>query len=221
MQPPSSPPSSEVIGILGGTFDPIHCGHLRLALEMRLALGLDSVRLMPAPRPRLRSAPQADAATRMRLLEAAVEGIPGLLADDCESDREGPTTTIETLRLLRAQFPWASLCLILGMDAFSRLDTWIEHEEIIHLAHIAVAHRADNALAREEDSRLLQDHRTDDAMVLHTHRAGFVLVRDIPALDISSSRIRDHCARGESIRFLVPDRVHDILVKEGIYAATP
>ncbi len=191
---------------------------------MRLALGLDSVRMMPAPRPRLRSAPQADAATRMRLLEAAVEGIPGLLADDCELDREGPTTTIETLRSLRVEFPSASLCLILGMDAFSRLDTWIEHEEIIHLAHITVAHRADNdALARERkiETRLLREHRTDDATVLRAHRSGFVLVRDIPVLDISSSRIRDHCARGESIRFLVPDRVHDILIKEGLYAATP
>ncbi|MBF2759277.1 MAG: nicotinate-nucleotide adenylyltransferase [Ectothiorhodospiraceae bacterium AqS1] len=221
MLPPSSPPPSERIGILGGTFDPIHCGHLRLALEMRLALGLDSVRLMPAPRPRLRPAPQADAATRMRLLEAAVAGIPGLIADGCELDRQGPTTTIETLRFMRAQYPSASLCLILGMDAFSRLDTWIEHEEIIHLAHIAVAHRADKALAREEAPGLLRKHRSEDARGLRTHRAGFVLVRDIPVLDISSSGIRERCARGESIRFLVPDRVHDILVKEGLYAATP
>ncbi len=220
MQPPSSSPPFEVVGILGGTFDPVHCGHLRLALEMRLALGLDSVRLMPAPHPRLRPPPLCAPATRMRLLEAALEGIPGLVADGCELDREGPTATVDTLRLLRAQFPAASLCLILGMDAFSRLDTWIEHECIVDLAHIAIARRADSASDKLEP-RLLRERRTDDAGVLRKHRSGFVLIRDLPVLDISSSRIRALRARGESVRFLVPDRVHDILIKEGLYATTP
>ena len=211
----------ETIGILGGTFDPVHCAHLRLALEMRAALGLDSVRLMPAPSPRLRRPPHASADVRMRLLEAAVADVPGLEADGRELSHAGPTVTADTLRAMRDELPGASLCLILGMDAISRLDDWIDFERIPGLAHIVVAERP-GATAPPPDGRaacLLRGRRRDHPEVLRTAPAGFVVfVRDIPALDISATRVRSLRARGESIRFLVPDRVHDIIVKEDLYA---
>ncbi|MCY4467854.1 MAG: nicotinate-nucleotide adenylyltransferase [Thiotrichales bacterium] len=211
----------ETIGILGGTFDPVHCAHLRLALEVRAAVGLDTVRLMPAPSPRLRHPPDASAEVRMRLLEAAVADIPGLEADGRELSHPGPTVTADTLQAMREELPGASLCLILGMDAISRLDDWIEFERIPSLAHIVVADRP-GATAPPPDgnvAHLLRARQRDNPGALRAAPSGFVyFVRDIPTLDISATRVRSLRARGESIRFLVPDRVHDIIVNEDIYA---
>ena len=219
--PPGGPAPFETIGILGGTFDPVHCAHLRLALELRATLRLDSVRLMPAPSPRLRHAPEASADVRMRLLEAAVADIPGLEADGRELLRPGPTVTADTLQAMREELPAASLCLILGMDALSRLDAWIDFERIPALAHVVVAERPGVAPVPRDGAAadILRTRRCDDLGAIRTAPAGFVLfVRGVPTLDISATRVRSLRARGESIRFLVPDRVHDIIVKEDLYA---
>ena len=216
-----NPAPLETIGILGGTFDPVHCAHIRLALEVRAALRLDSVRLMPAASPRLRAAPEASAEVRMRLLKAALTDVPGLEADARELSRPGPTVTADTLQTLREELPCVSLCLILGMDAISRFDAWIDADRIPELAHIAVAERPGApALPRNgATAHLLRARRCDDIDTIRTASSGCVFfVRDIPALDISATRVRSLRARGESIRFLVPDRVHDIIVNEDLYA---
>ena len=219
--PPSGSVPARAIGILGGTFDPVHCAHIRLALELRTALRLDSVRLLPAPNPRLRRVPVESPETRLRLLEAALADVPGLEADGRELSHPGPTVTAETLQSLRDELPGASLCLILGMDALSRLDAWIDFERIPTLAHIVVAERP-GAPAPPRGAAVtdfLRARRRDDANAIHLAPAGFVVfVRDIPVLDISATRVRSLRARGESIRFLVPDGVHDIIVKEDLYA---
>ena len=209
------------IGILGGTFDPVHCAHIRLALELRAALRLDSVRLMPAPNPRLRDPPVASPEVRMRLLEAALADVPGLEADGRELSHPGPTVTADTLQELRRELPEASLCLILGMDAIARLDAWVDFERIPTLAHIVVAERPGAAAPPRNGpvARLLRARRRDDPGAIRSAPSGCVVfVRDLPHLDISATRVRSLRARGESIRFLVPDRVHDIIVKEDIYA---
>ena len=219
--PPGGSAPLEAIGILGGTFDPVHCAHLRLALELRAALRLDSVRLVPAPSPRLRQPPEASADVRMRLLEAALAGIPGLEADGRELSRPGPTVTADTLEAMREELPGASLCLILGMDAISRLDAWIDFERIPALAHIVVAERPGAPAPPHNGTaaNILRARRCEDPDAVRTTRAGCVFfVRGVPTLDISATRVRSLCARGESIRFLVPDRVHDIIVKEDLYA---
>lgn len=219
--PPSGSAPVEAIGLLGGTFDPVHCGHLRLALELRAVLRLDSVRLMLAPSPRLRRPPEASPEVRMRLLEAALADIPGLEADGRELSHPGPTVTANTLQALREELPRVSLCLILGMDAITRLDAWIDFERIPTLAHIVVAERPGAASLPRDGAvaRLLRARRCDDPNALRTVPAGSVFfVRDVPILDISSTRVRSLRARGESIRFLVPDRVHHIIVKEDLYA---
>ena len=223
--PPNTTPTSgsapaRAIGILGGTFDPVHCAHIRLALELRTALRLDSVRLMPAPNPRLRRAPAVSPETRMRLLEAALADVSGLEADGRELSHPGPTVTAETLQSLRAELPGVSLCLILGMDAISRLDAWIDFERIPTLAHIVVAERPGAQVPRDGAvTDFLRVRRRDTPNAIHLAPAGFVVfVRNIPILDISATRVRSLRARGESIRFLVPDRVHDIIIKEDLYA---
>ena len=219
--PAGRPCAGQAIGILGGTFDPVHCAHIRLALELRAALRLDSVRLMPAPSPRLRDPPVASPEVRLRLLEAALEDVPGLEADGRELSQAGPTVTADTLQALRRELPEASLCLILGMDAIVRLDAWVDFERIPALAHIVVAERPGAPAPPRKGSaaQLLRARRRDDPDAIRSAPSGFVVfVRDLPHLDISATRVRSLRARGESIRCLVPDRVHDIIVREDIYA---
>ena len=218
--PPGSVPA-RAIGVLGGTFDPVHCAHVRLALEVRAALRLDSIRLIPAPDPRLREPPVASPEVRLRLLEAALSDVPGLEADGRELRRPGPTVTADTLQALREELPGVSLCLILGMDALSRLDAWIGYERIPALAHIVVVERPGAAAPPRNGTvaRFLHARRRDDPEAIRTAPAGFVVhVRDVPVLDISATRVRSLRARGESIRFLVPDRVHDVIIREDLYA---
>lgn len=206
------------IGLLGGTFDPVHCGHLRVALEMRERLALDEVRLLPAPNPRLREAPRADADTRLAILAAAVKGVDGLVVDDRELSREGPTRTVETLESLRAELPEASLCLIVGMDAFERLDEWHRYDELLGLAHVAVARRSGaQAPASGAVARLLRAHGSDDVAALRSATSGRIFLCDTPYLEISATDIRERLATGRSIRFLVPDRVLELIARSRYY----
>ncbi len=211
-----------MIGILGGTFDPIHHGHLRCAQELLQDLPLDEVRLIPCHIPPHRDAPHASALQRARMLQAAVEGVPGLRVDDRELSREGPSYTVDTLHGLRAEFGATPLCLIVGMDAFNGLDSWHRWQELIGLAHIVVAHRPGwRAPQTGAVAELLQRHAVDSASALRARPAGCVLPWPITALDISASAIRAQVAAGKSPRFLVPKAVVGIIAAEGLYAAMP
>jgi nicotinate-nucleotide adenylyltransferase len=206
------------IGILGGTFDPIHCGHLRLALEIRAELSLDTVRLLPAPNPRLRDTPRADVTRRLQLLAAAIEDEPGLEVDARELDRDGPTFTVDTLESLRGEFPDAALVFILGMDSFRRLDRWHRWQELTGLAHLAVAHRPGGALPDAGPvAELLARCRWDDPSTLLDAPAGRIVVCEPPLLDISATRVRSLLSQGRSIRFLVPDKVIELINRTGCY----
>lgn len=205
-------------GILGGTFDPVHCGHLRLSLETRERLGLDEVRLIPAPNPRLRDTPAASPAQRMAMLELALEGVEGLVADSRELERDGPTYSVETLRGLRADFPEHALCFLLGADAFARLDEWHRYEEILELAHLAVAHRPGATIpVTGTVGELLRSRRCDDPAVLRTEPAGRIFPVEIPMMDISATQIRGYLSQGRSLHCLVPRAVIQHIKKDGIY----
>lgn len=206
------------IGILGGTFDPVHCGHLRLALEMRERLDLDRVCLLPAPNPRLREKPRADVSRRLELLAAAIDGEPGLVVDTRELDRDGPTYTVETLESFRQEFPNESLVFILGMDSFQKLDLWHRWQKLLDLAHLAVAHRPGGSLPGPGSiADLLTQHRCDDVATLKARPAGRIMVCEPPLLDISATRIRSLAAAGQSIRFLVPDKVNELINRTRCY----
>lgn len=207
------------IGILGGTFDPVHCGHLRLALEVRDLLSLTSVRFLPAPNPRLRETPRADVSLRLEMLEAAVDAEPGLEVDARELDRQGPTYTVESLESLRREFPDEPLVFIVGMDSFERLDGWHRWREFPRLAHLVVAHRPGGTLPGPGAvADFLDAHRCDDAEVLMTKPAGHIMICAPPLLDISATRIRVLVSEGRSIRFLVPDKVIELIERTRCYA---
>ncbi len=207
------------IGILGGTFDPVHCGHLRLALEIREQLSLDVVRLLPASNPRLREPPRADGARRLELLSAAVDGVPGLEVDARELNRDGPTYTVDTLESLRQEFPDTVLVFILGMDSFQNLDRWHRWQDLPGLAHLAVAHRPGGALpGLGPIADLLAQRRCDDVATLAAAPAGCIMICEPPLLDISATRVRALVAEGRSIRFLVPDKVIELIKRTRCYS---
>ena len=210
-----------MIGILGGTFDPIHHGHLRLALEIHEGLGLDEVRLIPARQPPHRGAPFAGAEDRQAMLEAAVVATPGLRVDARELDRDGPSYTVDTLESFRAEFPQRSLCLIVGMDAFCELDAWYRWRSLPELAHIVIARRP-GALMPESGrpAELLRERLTDSATALRRMQAGRTLMQDVPPLDITATRIRSLLGAGRNPRYLLPDAVLDVIHERGLYLAS-
>jgi len=206
------------VGILGGTFDPIHHGHLRLALEMAAALELAAVRLLPLHAPPHRERPIAPPELRLRMILAAIEGQGTLLADDREIKRQGISYTVDTLAEFRREHAEVPLCLILGMDAFLSLPTWHHWERIIELAHIAVAHRLDAAPPPSAALHAFLDrHRTGDPKDLHRTRAGRVYFAAIPVLEISASGIRKRIAAGGNVHFLLPEAVLQFICRYGLY----
>lgn len=211
------------IGILGGTFDPIHLGHLRMAEELREKLGLAQVRFVPAAIPPHRSAPQLDASHRAEMVVLAITGHPHFTLDTRELARSGPSYTYDTLRELRTELGADSpLCLLLGSDAFLGLDSWHRWQELIDLAHIVVAHRPgaspdENAMSPALCEQWLQ-RRTDDIETLQHAPAGRMLLQPITALDISASAIRAMLQQGQSVRYLLPETVRRHIESHHLYA---
>ena len=217
--------SSAPVGILGGTFDPIHNGHLRIAQEALEQCDLAQVRIIPCGTPPHRGAPQADAKSRWEMVRLAVDGHPGFLVDEREVFRTDPCYTVDTLTGLRAELgAQQPLCLILGGDAFLQLHTWHEWKRLFELAHIVVLQRAggpplgnamnnaDPALQAEYRARLVPG-----AAALHEAPNGAIFVADMPALEISATDIRRRCAEGKSVRYLVPDGVANYITTNSLY----
>ena len=209
------------MGIFGGTFDPIHYGHLRTAFEMLQALRFDEVRFMPCGNPPHRDSPIANAELRLQMVRVATEGQAGFVVDDRELLREGPSYSVDTLIALRDEFPERPLALIIGMDAFLGLPKWYQWRDILKLAHVVIAHRPG---WRAPDigplGELLADrgtHRIDD---MHQAKSGRIYIHDVTQLEISSSEIRELVAVGRDPRFLMPDAVRDVIGQSGCYAAT-
>jgi len=206
------------IGIFGGTFDPIHYGHLRSAFEMLQALDFEEVRFIPCGDPPHRGVTYATAEQRSQLVELAIEGQDGFIADDRELTRGGLSYTVDTLESLRKEFPGRSLGLIVGMDAFLGLPGWHRWDEILDIAHIIVAHRPGwKAPDIGALGRLISDFGTHRVKDLHTAIAGRVHIHAVTQLEISSTEIRDLVAAGRDPRFLMPDAVRDKILNSGIY----
>ena len=207
-----------MIGIFGGTFDPIHFGHLRCALEIAELLELSEVRMLPAGQPPHRGAPQASAEQRRRMLEMALAGQSLLKLDTREIERPGPSYMVDTLASLRAEIGDESLCLILGQDAFNGLATWNRWEQVAELAHLVVISRPgveqpDNGAV----GALIEQRSVESLDELRARPAGAILFRSVTALGFSASGIRRLLASGRSARYLVPDAVLDYLLREGVY----
>ena len=179
------------IGVFGGTFDPIHYGHLRTAFELMQSLRLGEVRFMPCGTPPHREMPVAGAELRLRMVTAAIEGQAGFIIDDREIHRDGPSYSVDTLIDLRAEYPHRSICLIVGMDAFLSLPKWYQWRELLQLAHLIVAHRPGwRAPDMGPLGELLVDRGTGRVGDLHEARAGSIYIHAVTQLEISSSEIR-------------------------------
>ena len=211
------------IGILGGTFDPVHYGHLRLAEEAADACDLERVLLIPAAVPNLRSAPATDAQHRLAMARSAAEGNPRLAVDARELRRPGTSYTVDTLLELRAELgSERPLCLILGADAFLRLPAWNRWLQLFDLCHVLVAARPGYDLdgqtgAGVEIAAQWQARRIADPAALAERPAGAVARVDIPLLEISASDLRARMSRGASIRYLAPDAVLDYIAAHHLY----
>jgi nicotinate-nucleotide adenylyltransferase len=209
------PPDPLLIGVFGGTFDPVHNGHLRIALDAREALGITQVRLIPLAQAVHRDQPETPAALRLAMLQAALAGRKDLVADDRELRRTGPSYTIDTLKSLQRDYPDASLCLLLGADAFAAFTRWRNPEGIMAAANIAVLERPGQTLTFDHDlERLIEVRRVDQ---LEPRRSGQVLFCPVTQLDIASSDIRRRIAAGHSADFLTPPAVVDFIARHGLY----
>ena len=207
------------IGILGGTFDPVHNGHLRLALETYQALDLAEVRLIPLHTPPHRRAPAAGQRQRLAMLRLAVKGVPGLAVDGREIARGGPSYTVETLQSLRAETGNAPLCLIMGMDAFQSLHTWHQWTTILDYAHIIIADRPGSKVTIKHHAvrKLYSGHICKNRSALR-RPYGRIMKINVPVLDISATRIRGLCAQNREVRYLLPDTVVRYIKRETLYS---
>lgn len=206
------------VGIFGGTFDPIHFGHLRTAFELLQALRLAEVRFVPAGNPPHRGVPLCDARRRLDMVRAAIADQPGFVVDDREVHREGPSYTVLTLRELRAEEPGRPFCLIMGMDAFLGLPQWHEWQSLLGLAHVVVAHRPGwTAPGAGTLGELVATRATQRVEDLHETVAGRILVRPVTQLEISSTDLRDLIVAGQDPRYLLPDAVRAMIRDTGCY----
>jgi nicotinate-nucleotide adenylyltransferase len=206
------------IGIFGGTFDPIHFGHLRTAFELLQALRLNEMRFMPAGNPPHRESTAASAEERLAMVQAATADQPGFVVDDREIRRKGLSYSVDTMRTLRADFPEGSLCLIVGMDAFLGLPKWRQWRELLELAHLVVAHRPGwRAPSMGPLGELLVDRGTGRINDLHEAHAGCIYIHAVTQLEISSTEVRKLIGAGRDPRYLMPDSVCEIIAATGCY----
>ncbi|MBP1685972.1 MAG: nicotinate-nucleotide adenylyltransferase [Deltaproteobacteria bacterium] len=208
------------IGILGGTFNPIHLGHLRSAEEVREAQGLDRVLFIPsASPPHKRHDGLASAAHRLAMVRRAVVGNPFFKVSTIEIERSGHSYSVDTLRALRAHMPRATFSFIMGTDAFLEIDTWKDYATIFELCDLVVTSRpphAETALMDLLPVAVRDQFCYPDTEL--THRTGNrILFQHISGLDISASAIRERLAAGLSIRYLVPAAVERYIAHHGLY----
>ena len=208
-----------LLGIMGGTFDPVHYGHLRTALEFQQLLALDEVRLIPSAEPPHRPQPHADSAARLAMLQSAVENVAFLKVDERELLRGGTSYTVDTLRSIRAEISdQDSVCMLLGSDAFCNLKKWHQWEHILALCNLVVATRPGYDWAESETVMAdYSDCVASEPAMLAENPAGKILITQFTQLDISATEIRRLLAAGLSPQFLMPREVVNCINTQGLY----
>lgn len=197
------------LAIFGGTFDPVHLGHLSVAWEASELLDAE-VRLMPASVPPHRPPPIATAQQRVAMLRAALQRQSRLTLDTRELERSGPSYTIDTLAELRAEQGERPLVLLIGADAFAGLPSWHRWRELFDVAHVGVLSRPGVEAALPDDLlQLTADRRVDDVSALRDTAAGSLIELTVTPLEISATRIRELLAAGRDPRYLLPSGLFD------------
>lgn len=206
------------IGILGGTFDPIHIGHLRPAIEAREALGLAEVRLLPNHIPPHRASPFCSSEQRLAMVRLAAAENPGFVVDKRELAREKPSYTIDTLIALREELPDTPLCFLMGMDSLLGLPGWHRWRELLDYAHLVVSTRPGwQPDYPAEVAELLARHQTSEVADLHRHRHGHIWLADNLPIELSATRLRALLAAGQDPRYLLPAPVADYIARHRLY----
>lgn len=209
-----------MIGVFGGTFDPVHFGHLRAALEVQEILNISDFRLLPAGTPPHRAPPVASAGHRLAMLRLAVAGHPGMTVDDRETLRKGNSYMVDTLSEIRRESGDAPLVLLIGQDAANALDTWHEWKSLFSLAHLVIMRRPESLVSWSgELLESMQQRLVDQPERLGENTAGLVLPLEVTQLAISSTGIRSRLYAGQSVSFLLPDRVIDYILQNRLYFA--
>ncbi len=209
-----------MLGIYGGTFDPVHYGHLRTALDVKETLRISDLRFLPCRTPPHRGSPGASPQQRLRMLELALQkGDTGFSIDRRELDREGPSYMVDTLASLRGEDFDRPICLILGLDAFAALPSWHRWRELFNLAHFAVMQRPDPT---EPDwmgglADIVRERREEDTGKLPASPFGKIVFLKVTQLAISATGIRNMIAGGKSPRYLLPDPVLAMIQSQGLY----
>ncbi|HDZ3445919.1 TPA: nicotinate-nucleotide adenylyltransferase [Pseudomonas aeruginosa] len=208
------------IGLFGGTFDPVHIGHMRSAVEMAEQFALDELRLLPNARPPHRETPQVSAAQRLAMVERAVAGVERLTVDPRELQRDKPSYTIDTLESVRAELAADDqLFMLIGWDAFCGLPTWHRWEALLDHCHIVVLQRPDADSEPPESLRdLLAARSVADPQALKGTGGQITFVWQTP-LAVSATQIRALLGAGRSVRFLVPDAVLNYIEAHDLYRA--
>jgi nicotinate-nucleotide adenylyltransferase len=212
-----------MIAILGGTFNPIHNGHLHLATQLQAKLNFESIRFMPAAIPALKDAPGVTAAQRAEMVDIAISEYPDFSLDTRELSRSGTSYSIDTLTLLREELGnKVSLCWLMGSDAFAHLNAWHRWQELRNYAHLVVVKRphSDDLSDLNADIQMLRNqHETNSVEALRQQPCGKILVQEIDALDISSSMIRDKLKKHEDVSKLLPREVLHYIQQHHLYQA--
>jgi nicotinate-nucleotide adenylyltransferase len=208
-----------MIGIFGGTFDPVHYGHLRSALEVMDIFGLDEVRLIPCANPPHREQPAVSAKMRLQMLELAIKNQPGLKIDTRELDRydqhQAPSYMVDTLKSLRQEFPTEPLLLFIGSDAFKHLTGWHQWQQLFDYTHIVVMTRP--GFETQQLDGFFKARLAVDIKELAQASSGKLCFQQITQLDISATAIRDIIARKQNPGFLLPDAVIEYIKKNKLY----
>lgn len=215
--------ATSAIGLFGGTFDPIHFAHLRLAEEAIDAFGFEQVRFIPTAAPPHRSEPGAAPAHRIAMTRLATQGNPRFAIDDRELKRSGKSYTFDTLSEIRSEHGDRPLCLLMGADAFVQLMTWHRWNELFDLAHIAVAKRPGfpleqlaSSLPKPLREQYLRRYVANPSALNETE-AGHVFAHELTALDVSATAVRALIKRQASLRYLVPDAVIAYIEEHNLY----
>lgn len=206
------------IGILGGTFDPVHIGHLRPAIEAQEALGLAEVRLIPNHIPPHRANPFCSSEQRLAMVRLAAAENPGFVVDERELERNKPSYTIDTLIELRQALPDTPLCFLMGMDALLGLPSWHRWRELLDYAHLVVSTRPGwHPDYPAPIAELLARHQSREAADLHRHRHGCIWLADNQPIELSATGLRALLAAGRDPRYLLPAPVADYIRQHGLY----
>jgi len=212
--------SRAFVALLGGTFDPLHCGHLEGARDVLARSGCDRVLLLPSAAPPHREPPEASAADRLEMVRRAVAGVPGLEADGRELMRDGPSYSVDTLLSIRAELGHeAALGMVIGADALARLDSWDRWRELTALAHLLVLDRPGAEPPRAGPvAAHLAGRETSDPKSLRAAPAGAVWWVHQRPWAVSASEIRHRLHAGEPVNGLIPRAVSQYIRERGLYA---